>query len=78
MIRGLSRWNTDVALSKSFKLTKEGMSMQFHSDAYNVFNHESFSSPSLGLASPTTFGAITSSATSQCVLQVAARLEFQQ
>jgi hypothetical protein len=48
IIRGLNFWNTDVAVSKFFKLPKENMRLQFRAEAYNVFNHENFANPSTG------------------------------
>jgi hypothetical protein len=46
LIRGLSFWNTDMAVSKYFKLPKENMRLEFRAEAYNVFNHENFANPS--------------------------------
>ncbi len=76
MFRGLPFWNADVSVSKSFKLPREGMTLSLRGEGYNVFNHVSFSSPSLSLANASTFGEITSTTSTPRVLQVAARLEF--
>ena len=46
LIRGLSFWNVDMAVSKSFKLPKENMHLSFRAEAYNLFNHENFANPS--------------------------------
>ena len=48
IIRGLNFWNTDIAVSKFFKLPRENMRLQFRAEAYNVFNHENFANPSTG------------------------------
>ncbi len=45
IIRGLSFWNDDVAVSKFFKLPKEAWRLQLRAEAYNVFNHENFANP---------------------------------
>ena len=55
-------WTDDISISKSFRLPKEGHRIQIRAEAYNAFNHENFGNPSLNMASPTTFGEITSSA----------------
>jgi hypothetical protein len=46
IFRGPIFWNSDVAVSKFFKLPKENMKLQFRAEAYNVFNHENFANPS--------------------------------
>jgi hypothetical protein len=53
-IYGLGSWNTDMALSKSVKLT-EGKSLQVRVDVTNIFNHPT---PG-GSATATTPGAVT-------------------
>ena len=67
-----------MAVSKFFKLPKEGYRLQLRGEAYNVLNHENFGTPSTSISSPTTFGEITStnSASAPRVLQVALRFEF--
>ncbi len=62
MFRGPRLWTDDISISKSFRLPKEGHRIQIRAEAYNAFNHENFGNPSLNMASPTTFGEITSSA----------------
>ena len=71
-------WNGDLSVSKFFKLPKESMRLRVRAEAYNVLNHENFSNPSLNMASPTTFGEITStlSGTAARVMQFAMRFEF--
>ena len=90
IMRGWTNWNDDVSLGKFFKMPKEGIRVQLRGEAYNVFNHEIFSNPSLsisqlpgtttaGTPSPygsSTFGEIKSSASSPRVLQVALRITF--
>jgi hypothetical protein len=46
LIRGLGLWNVDMAVSKTFRLPKERMHLQFRAEAYNLFNHENFANPS--------------------------------
>jgi hypothetical protein len=47
IIRGLGLWNVDMAVSKTFRLPKESMHLQFRAEAYNLFNHENFANPSI-------------------------------
>ncbi len=78
VVRGPHFFNDDLAVSKFFKLPKEGMRLQLRGEGYNLLNHENFSNPTLSLANPTTFGEITStnSASAPRVLQLALRFEF--
>jgi len=78
MFRGLHMWNDDLAVSKFFRLPWEGHRLQLRAEGYNLLNHENFGTPSLNMASPTTFGEITStlSGTAARVMQFALRYEF--
>jgi Carboxypeptidase regulatory-like domain len=73
--------NTDLALIKNVKLT-ERVNLEFHAEAFNVFNHPSFSLPlngSGGVADftlPSSFGVITTTSSSPREMQFALRLEF--
>jgi len=78
ILRGLGTINTDLALSKSFKLPKEGHKISVRAEAFNAFNKVNFGTPSLSINSPTTFGEITAYASGFAprVMQFAARYEF--
>jgi Carboxypeptidase regulatory-like domain len=85
IIRGPHFVNTDLSASKSFRLPREGMRLALRAEAFNAFNHVNFGAPSttnLSIASPTTFGEITSYAgtgSNQAgprVMQFALRFEF--
>jgi len=73
--------NTDLALIKTFRMT-ERVRMEFHAEAFNVFNHPSFALPLNGAGGvadftlPSSFGVITSTANAPRQLQFALRLEF--
>jgi hypothetical protein len=73
--------NTDLALIKNFKLT-ERFNLEFHAEAFNAFNHASFALPLNGsggvadFTSPSSFGVITSTASTPRQMQFALRLEF--
>jgi len=77
IVRGPGFFNTDLAIGKTFRLPKEGHRVQVRGEAFNAFNHVNFSNPSsVSLASPTTFGEITSTANNARVMQFALRYEF--
>jgi hypothetical protein len=81
-LRGPNYVSQNLGLAKSFPITSERVRLRFRADAYNVFNHASFSNPLAGPSTTTatfssgTFGQITSTSTTARVLQLAARLEF--
>ncbi len=85
ILRGLPVFNTDLSLSKSFKLPWEQHRLQVRAEAFNVLNAVNFGSPvtggttaGLSLANPSTFGEITSYASGfgPRVMQLALRYEF--
>ncbi len=83
IIRGPGFTNVDLAVSKFFLLPWERQRIQFRAEAFNVFNNVNFDNPSnftaatatLSLASPGTFGQLTSAAAAR-VMQFALRYEF--
>jgi hypothetical protein len=73
----------DMGLGKTFPITVLRVKLIFRADAFNVFNHPNFSTPSSDITdSSTQFGIISSTVTaafsgnSARVLQGALRLEF--
>jgi hypothetical protein len=65
----------DLSVSKKFPI-KERHSINFRAEAFNAFNLVNFNSPSsISLASPSTFGQITSAQDAR-VMQFALRYEF--
>ena len=78
ILRGLSFFNTDLAISKSVTLPWEHQRVSLRGEAFNLFNNVNFGNPGLSLANPTTFGEITAYATGAAprVLQLALRYEF--
>jgi hypothetical protein len=67
-----------MAISKYFRLPKEGHRIQIRAEAFNAFNRVNFGNPSPSTASPTTFGEITGYASGAAprVMQFAGRYEF--
>jgi hypothetical protein len=80
VVRGDVLLNFDMAVAKFFKLpwgpSDSPHQLQFRGEAFNLFNHVNFASPSLALSAAATFGEFTATATSPRVLQFALRYEF--
>jgi hypothetical protein len=74
-LRGLSRWNLDLAVGKSVNFTERvgaDLSFQFT----NVLNHVALANPSLTLTSPTTFGRINGTANIARQMEFGLRVHF--
>ena len=67
-------FQVDASLAKRFTIT-ERFSALFRADAYNVFNHVNLMNPSVDIATPGTFGRVTSQNTPR-YLQVSLKLQF--
>ena len=75
-LRGPGFVNFDMSLAKRFVMPwSEKHTIQFRTEAYNVFNHTNFADPGANINSPT-FGQITTQAGGNRVLQFALRYEF--
>lgn len=74
-VRLASYFNTDLAVTKLFRLPKEGQRIQFRAEAFNAFNNVNFTNPSLSLTAPGTFGEFQG-VTEPRVMQFALRYEF--
>jgi hypothetical protein len=74
--------NTDFSAIKNFRLPYERTNLQFRAEFFNLFNHPQFNAPGLSstpgadLASPGTFGIITSTVNNPRVIQLALKLNF--
>lgn len=76
IFRGPTFFNTDMAVSKKFKLPwSENQRLTFRAEAYNVFNNNSFDAPNLDITSPN-FGLMTRALTSPREIQFALRFDF--
>jgi len=74
-VRLASFFNTDMAVTKEFKLHWESQRIQFRAEAFNVFNNVNFTNPSLALTAPSTFGEFQGVMDPR-VMQFALRYEF--
>jgi hypothetical protein len=74
-VRLASFFNTDLSVTKDFKLPRESQRIQFRAEAFNVFNNVNFINPSLALTAPSTFGEYQGVMDPR-VMQFALRYEF--
>lgn len=80
-LRGLPFWNLDLSLGKTARID-EKLAARFSLDFFNVFNHTTFSNPSLELTNPRGFGVVTQQhvptrrESSSRWIQIGLRLEF--
>ena len=74
-LRGLSRWNLDVALSRKFRVN-ERWSTTFSAQMFNTFNHVVFANPSVSLQSPQSFGVLSSQLNSPRIVQLGLHIDF--
>jgi hypothetical protein len=72
--RGPGFINTDLALSKHFKLVAEKLDAELRMDAFNVFNHTNFGNPNTNIFS-STFGQVSTTQGPRLV-QIALHLRF--
>jgi hypothetical protein len=77
-LRGPGYFGMDMGLGKTFPIYADRVNLKFRCDAFNVFNHPSFSTPLTDIteAAGIPFGTISSTASGARVLQGALRLEF--
>ena len=68
-------YNTDLAITKSFRMPIANHRLQFRAEAFNAFNNVNFTNVALDANSPNSFGQFTSAAPAR-VLQFALRYEF--
>jgi hypothetical protein len=77
---GLHYTNIDLGLGKYFAIYKDRAKLQFRCDAFNAFNHPTFSTPGTSQKDITqsggSFGQITGTDSTARVLQGSLRLEF--
>ncbi len=76
-ITGPGLWNIDMGISKSFTLPwSERQKLVLRGDSFNTFNHPNFNPPNSTLSNLSSFGLITSTASTPRVLQVSLRFQF--
>jgi hypothetical protein len=74
-LRGLPRWNLDLALSRKFRVN-ERWSVLFSAQLFNAVNTVQFADPSVSLQSPQSFGVLSSQLNAPRVLQLGLHIDF--
>lgn len=74
-LRGLSRWNVDLAVSRKFSFT-ERVSATFSGQLFNIFNVVQFADPTVNLQAPQTFGVLSTQLNSPRIVQFGLHLDF--
>jgi hypothetical protein len=74
MFRGPGQWNLDFSMFKDFHIT-ERYTLQFRSEAFNLFNHANFSDPTVALDSPN-YGLIRGTTVNARLVQFALKFAF--
>ncbi len=75
-MRGPDQKNMDLAILRNFPLHREGMILTFRAEAFNLTNHPNFGQPTANLASPSTFGVISTTISNPRILQLALKFMF--
>ena len=75
-LRGSNYVNFDIGVGKAFPIYGDTLKLKFRADAFNAFNHASFSTPATNDITSGSFGQITGTDNAARVLQGALRLEF--
>ena len=75
VVRGPEQNNTDLTVSRVFKLFSEGRTLDFRGEFFNAFNHVQYADPvtAYGTAS---FGAMQSTSVAPRIIQLAATVRF--
>ncbi len=75
-ITGPGQFNFDMSIIKSTKIWEHG-TLEFHVDAFNIFNHAQFNPPhGNDINTPSTFGQITSTSVTPRVMQFGLKYLF--
>jgi hypothetical protein len=74
-ISGLPYWNMDMGIHKNVKIW-ESTSLAFSGVITNIFNHNVFSNPGFSLATPGSFGAVTSQGNNPRSIEMGVRANF--
>jgi hypothetical protein len=68
-------YNTDLAITKTFRMPMSDHRLQFRAEAFNLFNNVNYTNISLDASSPNSFGQFTEASPAR-VWQFAVRYEF--
>jgi hypothetical protein len=74
-LRGLPRWNVDLAISRKFRFG-ERWSTTFSGQFFNLFNVVQFAEPTVNLQSPQSFGVLSTQLNQPRVIQLGLHIDF--
>ncbi|MFQ5740251.1 MAG: TonB-dependent receptor plug, partial [Acidobacteriota bacterium] len=75
ILRGPNQRNLDLSLIKKTSIN-EHQNIEFRAEFFNIFNTVNFANPGTNIASPLTFGIITSTSSSPRIIQFALKYSF--
>ena len=75
-VLGPGQNNWDMSLSKTTSVFREGQTVEFRAEFFNIWNHPQFSNPTVGSNSLATFGEITTASVSPRIVQFALKYSF--
>jgi hypothetical protein len=73
--RGLSYWNMDLSLKKTFRIT-ERVNTELQAVFTNVLNHNQLADPTLDISNPSSWGVITTQANTPRQMEFGLRVSF--
>lgn len=78
VVLGPGQHNWDMTLSKMTTVggIREGATLQFRAEFFNIFNHAQFNTPGVALNAAATFGKITSASVNPRLIQFALKYAF--
>jgi hypothetical protein len=75
VVRGPEQNNTDLTLSRIFKLGSEKRTLDFRGEFFNAFNHVQYADPAVAYGTAS-FGSIQSTSVAPRIIQLAAKIQF--
>ncbi len=75
VVRGPYQNNTDLTVSRIFKLWSESRTLDVRGEFFNAFNHPQYNDPLVAYGTPG-FGSIQSTSVAPRIIQLAAKIQF--
>ena len=74
-MRSAPVYNVDFSLFKGIRL-KENLQLEFRAEAFNIFNIQNLNVPGVAMASPASFGKVSSTVLPPRQIQLGMKLVF--
>jgi hypothetical protein len=75
VVRGPEQNNTDLTISRVFKLFSEKRTLDIRGEFFNAFNHPQYADPAVAYGTAS-FGFIQSTSVAPRIIQLAAKIQF--